>query len=78
MEKITRTYYYIQAQEGDGLPEIVHHTIRKRKNKKDKYLFKFLDRKIAEDLLDAEKKLSPTTSFRIVTCKEVYNFGEWV
>ena len=75
MSKTSFTHYYVQAQEEGGAPEIVAHTYDE---KKKEYYHKFLDRKKAQALLEAEKKSSPKVSFRVVKLTETYDAGTWV
>ena len=46
-----------------------------KKNKK--YFHKFLDRKKAQALAEAEKKSTPKIKFRVVKCIETYDEGDW-
>ena len=75
MAQASFTYYYVQAQEQGGLPEIVSHTYDK---KKKEHFHKFLDRKKAQELLDKEKAITPNTKFRIVRLTETYTDSPWV
>ncbi len=69
MKANTFTYYYVQTLLNDSnLPEIVYHS---------KNNYKFLDKKKAIDLLDAEKKITPDVKFRLVTLSEKYSTEEW-
>jgi hypothetical protein len=74
MSKKSFTHYYVQAQEEGGLPEIVCHTYHK---KKKEHYHKFLERKKAQALLEAEKVATPNVKFRIVKCVETYDAGAW-
>ncbi|MEL7600595.1 MAG: hypothetical protein AAGU18_10935 [Proteiniphilum sp.] len=73
MSKQSFTHYYVQAQEV-GLPEIVSHTYDK---KTKEHFYKFLDRKKAQALLEAEKKATPNVKFRVLKCTETYDAGSW-
>lgn len=68
------TYYYVQAQKVGLHPQIVHHTYNE-KAKEDCY--KFLDKKKAKALAEAEKKITPDVKFRIVKCVETYKPDVW-
>jgi len=61
--KHTSSHFYVQAQEKDNAPEIVHHTHNKEENE---YYYKFIDRKKAQALAEAEKKITPNVKFRVV------------
>jgi hypothetical protein len=74
MSKKSFTHYYVQAQEEGGLPEIVLHTYDK---KTKKHFHKFLNRKKAQKLLEAEKVATPNVQFRVVKCTETYDIGTW-
>lgn len=74
MAKQSFTHYYVQAQENGGLPEIVHHTYDE---KTKEYFHKFMDRKKAKALAEAEKKILPEVKFRVVKCTETYDASEW-
>ena len=68
------THYYVQVQiEGEN-PQIVYHTHDKETNE---YYYKFLSRKKAKALAEAEKKITPEHKFRVVKCIETYVAGEW-
>ena len=69
------THYYVQVQEEGKNPQIVYHTHDK---KAKEYYHKFLDRKKANALADAEKKITPQHKFRVVKCVETYTAGEWL
>ncbi len=73
--KSSFTHYYVQSQEKDKLPEIVHHT---KDDKTGEYFYKFVDKGKAKALLAAEKKITPNTQFRIVKLVETYDAGAWV
>ena len=75
MSKNSFTHYYVQAQKEGGLPEIVAHTYDEEE---DEYYHKFLERVKANKLRDEEKKLEPTTLFRVVKCVETFTAGDWV
>lgn len=47
MPKQSFTHYYVQAQNSNGEPEIVHHTYDKEEKE---YYYKFLDKKKAKAL----------------------------
>lgn len=55
--------------------EIVSHTYDE---KKKEHFHKFLDRKKAQALLEAEKKVTQNVKFRVVKCTETYDTGSWV
>jgi hypothetical protein len=74
MSKISFTHYYVQAQEEGGLPEIVSHTYD---NKNKEHYHKFINRKQAQELLEAEKVAFPNVKFRLVKCVETYDAGAW-
>jgi predicted nucleotidyltransferase len=74
MAKHSFTHYYVQAQKDNEAPEIVAHTYDK---KTKEYFHKFLDRKKAQALAEAEKKSTPDIKFRVVKCTETYNIGSW-
>ena len=74
MSKQSFTHYYVQAQEEGGMPEIVSHTYDK---KTKEYFHKFLDRKKAKALAEAEKKITPNEKFRVVKCTEIYDTEPW-
>lgn len=63
------TSFYVQGQDKNGMPETIWHS-------KDGY--QFLDKKKAEELLAAEKKLRPEEKFRIVKLTESYKADKWV
>ena len=68
------THYYVQAKKECRAPEIVYHT----KNKKtDEYYYKFMERKRAKALAEAEKKINPEVKFRVVKCTEIYDAEPW-
>lgn len=75
MSKRSFTHYYVQAQEEGGLPQIVAHTYNE--TTKEHY-HKFVDRKQAQELVEAEKKATPNVKFRVVKCTETFDTGEWV
>ena len=70
----TSTHYYVQVQEKGKSPAIIHHTVNKEK---DEYYYKFIDRKKAQALADAEKKISPNFKFRVVKCSTTYDAKPW-
>ena len=45
--------------------------------KKKKHYHKFLDKKKAQELLEAEKVATPNVKFRVVKCTETYDVGTW-
>ena len=53
MAKDSFVHYYVQAKKEGEAPEIVYHTHDEEKNE---YYHKFLDRKRAKSLAEAEKK----------------------
>lgn len=67
-------HYYVQAQKEGELPEIVYHTYNE---KKKEYYYKFLDRKKAKALAEAEKKITPDVAgsiklkFQIIILKVI-------
>lgn len=74
MSKRSFTHYYVQAQKEGLDPEIVAHTYDK---KTKEYFHKFLDRKKAQALAEAEKKATPNIKFRVVKCTETYEPSAW-
>lgn len=74
MAKQSFTHYYVQAQKEGEAPEIVYHTHDK---KAKEYYHKFLDRKKAKALAEAEKKITPEIKFRVVKCTETYDTEPW-
>lgn len=74
MPKQSFTHYYVQAQNSNGEPEIVHHTYDKEEKE---YYYKFLDKKKAKALAEAEKKITPNVKFRVVKCTETYETEPW-
>jgi len=50
------THYYVQVEKEGQNPQIVYHTHDKKTNE---YYHKFLDRKQAKALAEAEKKITP-------------------
>ena len=75
MSKQSFMHYYVQAQkEGELSTEIVYHTYNEKKNE---YYYKFLDRKKAKALAEAEKKITPDVKFRVVKCVETYEPDAW-
>lgn len=75
MAKSTFTHYYVQAKKEGELPEIVAHTYDKEQKE---YYHKFLKRKQAEELAEAEKKITPDVKFRVVKCTKTYDVTPWV
>ena len=74
MPKQSFTHYYVQAQKEGEQPEIVHHTYDEEKKE---YYYKFLDKKKAKALAEAEKKITPDVKFRVVKCVETYEPDAW-
>lgn len=74
MTKQSFTHYYVQAQKEGEAPEIVYHTYDKET---DEYYYKFLERKKAKALAEAEKKITPEIKFRVVKCIETYQPDPW-
>lgn len=74
MTKQSFTHYYVQAQKEGEAPEIVYHTHDKET---DEYYYKFLERKKAKALAEAEKKITPEIKFRVVKCIETYQPDQW-
>ena len=74
MAKQSFTHFYVQAQKEAEAPEIVYHTHDK---KAKEYYHKFLDRKKAKALAEAEKKITPEVKFRVVKCTETYDTEPW-
>ena len=74
MSKFSITHYYVQAQKEGEAPEIVYHTHDKET---DEYYHKFIDRKKAKALAEAEKKITPDIKFRVVKCTETYDADSW-
>lgn len=75
MAKKSFTHYYVQAHEEGELPKIVAHTYNQKTNE---HYHKFIDRKKAQELLEAEKRVTPDVKFRIVKCTETFDTGSWV
>lgn len=69
------THYFVQVEEEGKNPQIVYHTHDKKTNE---YYHKFLERKKAKALAEAEKKLTPNSKFRVVKCVETYKADEWL
>lgn len=74
MAKQSFTHYYVQAQKEGEAPEIVYHT---HDEKAKEYYHKFLDKKKAKALAEAEKKITPDVKFRVVKCTETYDTEPW-
>ena len=74
MAKQSFTHYYVQALVEGSAPQVVYHTHHKDKNE---YYHKFLDRKKAQELAEAEKKITPEHKFRVVKCTETYDPKPW-
>jgi len=72
--KHTHTHYFLQSKLKDGQPEIVGHS---KDEETGEIYYKFLDRKKAVKLMEAEKKVSPEYEYRIVKCTETYDEGVW-
>lgn len=72
--KHSTTYHFVQRVIEGNAPEIVGHGEDK---KTGEVFYKFLDKKRAKILMEAEKKVSPEYKYRLV--KEVNNFdlGQW-
>lgn len=68
------THYYVQAQNENGEPEIVHHSMNEETKE---YYYKFFDKKKAKELAEKEKKTDPNTKFRVVKCTETYVVDPW-
>ena len=73
--KSSFTHFYVQAQVDNGLPMLVTHS--KDEETGEEY-HKFLDKKQAVKLAKAEKEITPNIKFRVVTCVETYEAGEWL
>ena len=74
MAKQSFTHYYVQAQKEGEAPEIVYHTYDEEEKE---YYHKFLERKKAKALAEAEKKITPEVKFRVVKCTETYDAEPW-
>jgi hypothetical protein len=74
MAKQSFTHYYVQAQKEGEAPKIVYHTHDK---KTKEYYHKFLEKKKAKALAEAEKKITPDIKFRVVKCTETYDTEPW-
>jgi hypothetical protein len=74
MAKQSIIHYYVQAQKEGEAPEIVYHTHDK---KTKQYYHKFLTRKQAKELAEAEKKITPDVKFRVVKLTETYDADAW-
>lgn len=74
MSKQSFTHYYVQAHRDGELPGIVYHTYDEEEKE---YHYKFLDKKKAKALAEAEKKITPDAKFRVVKCVETYEVGAW-
>ena len=75
MTKQSFTHYYVQAQKEGEAPEIVYHTHDK---KTKEYYYKFLNRKQAKELAEAEKKITPDVKFRVIKLTETYEPTPWI
>jgi len=75
MRKHTHTHYYVQVLTEDGALQIVYHHHDEAKNE---YYHKFVDKKKAKALAEAEKKITPADKFRVIKCTESYDAGEWI
>lgn len=68
------TLYFLQSKLGDVQPQIVGHS----QDEETKEIYhKFLDRKKAVKLMEAEKKVSPEYKYRIVKETTTYDEGSW-
>ena len=56
MAKQSFTHYYVQVLVEGSLPQVVHHTYDEKVHE---YYYKFFDRKKAQKLAEAEKKITP-------------------
>ena len=74
MAKQSFTHYYVQALVEGEDPQVVYHTHDKET---DEYYHKFMDRKKAQKLAEAEKKITPDNKFRVVKCTETYDPIPW-
>lgn len=74
MPKQSFTHYYVQAQKEGEAPGIVYHTYDEEEKE---YYHKFLERKKAKALAEAEKKITPEIKFRVVKCTETYDAEPW-
>jgi tRNA G37 N-methylase Trm5 len=74
MAKQSFTHYYVQAQKEGEQPEIVYHTYEEEEGE---YYYKFLDKRKAKALAEAEKKITPDVKFRVVKCVETYEPDAW-
>jgi len=74
MSKQSFTHYYVQVQKEGENPQIVYHTYDEEEKE---YYHKFLDRKKAKALAEAEKKITPNEKFRVVKCTEIYDTEPW-
>lgn len=72
--KHTFTHYFVQAKEEDKNPFIVCHS---KDEETGELYHEFLDKKKANSLLEAEKKLTPTNKFRIIKRTEIFEEGDW-
>lgn len=68
------THYFVQSKLGDGQPQIVGHSQDEETNE---VYYKFLDRKKAVKLMDAEKTVSPEYKYRIVKETTIYEESSW-
>lgn len=72
--KSQRTYYYVQVQEGDSPPEIIHHTYKKES---DEYLYKFISKEKAYKLMQVERKINPSLKYRVVKVTETHEASDF-
>jgi len=69
------THYYVQVEVEGKNPQIVYHTHDEETNE---YYHKFLERKKAKALAEAEKKITPNHKFRVMKCVETYTADAWI
>ena len=69
------TYFYVQVEQEGQNPQIVYHTHDEKTNE---YYHKFLERKKAKALAEAEKKITPNHKFRVMKCVETYTADAWI
>jgi hypothetical protein len=75
MSKDSFVHYYVQLQKDDEAPEIVYHTYD---GDYKEYYYKFDNKKQAKSFAEAEKKITPEFSFRVVKCIETYSTDPWI
>lgn len=73
MGKQSFTHYYVQVLI-DKLPQIVYHS---HNEDKTEYYYKFMDKKKAQKLAEAEKEVTPEHKFRVVKCTETFDPKPW-